>query len=101
MLRLTNHAGEPIGNEAGDLGAVLFQHQHMAVAVNATLFEPDEIDLNPAVAQILHSAMIVGRVIRRLAGHQHDRDVRQIRETACRRLLPPAAHNIWEVGLRL
>jgi hypothetical protein len=48
-----NRADGPIGNERCDLGAVLFQHQHVAVAVNATLFEPDEVNPNPGLPQIL------------------------------------------------
>ena len=97
MRGLANRADEPIGNERGNPGAVLFEHQHVAIAVSAGLFEPGEVDLlNPGFPQVLDSAVVAGG----FASNKHDRDARQVGQAPRGRFLAPAPHQIGMVALR-
>ena len=47
-------AGEPLGDQRGDVEAVLLQHEHMAVAMNSAFFEAQEGDIDTGHLSFLH-----------------------------------------------
>ncbi len=94
-------AVEPLRDHGGDGGAVFLDHHHVAVAVHANIGEADLGVGHAGLREVGGGAVIVGRVIGRLAGDDHDRHMRQVRQLAGRLLLQPAAHIIRLVGLVL
>ena len=71
-------AGEPSGDHAGGLQIVLFEHDHMPVAVDAVLAEAQRGDLNAGLRQVLGGAVIVGRMIGSLGGDDDRRDIGKV-----------------------
>jgi hypothetical protein len=52
--------GKPADDQAGNLQIVLFQHDHVPVAVDAVIAEAQRGELDPGLRQILGGTMVVG-----------------------------------------
>ena len=60
--------GQPSADRAGDLQIVLFQHDHVPVAMDAVLAEAQRGHLYPGLRQVFGRAVVIGRVIGSLGG---------------------------------
>jgi hypothetical protein len=82
-------AGEPSGDHTGDLQIVVFQHDHVPVAVDAVLAEPQRGDFDSGLRQILGGAVVVSRMVGSLGGDDDCRNISKAGKTPRRRLLLP------------
>src|SRR5215510_3248370 len=92
---------QPAQHHSLDLDIFFFKHHHVAVAVDAYISEFDPDGMHAGLFEIFHSAMIIGRVIRRLCRYDESREFPEIRQSPCRRLLKPASCDIRSVRLLL
>ena len=96
-----NSTGEPFKDYAGNLQIVLFQHDHVPVAVVPVIAEAQGSDLYPSLRQILRGTVIVNRTIGSLSCDDESRDIGEIGKMPRRRLLLPAANEIRSIRLCL
>jgi len=71
---------QPLLDHARDHVAVLLQHHHVAVALDAPVAQPDEGVLHAGLREILHGAVVIRGVIRGLGRDDQYRDGFQIGE---------------------
>ena len=92
---------DPVRDDARDFEIVLFQHHHMAVAVNAPVCQADEIVPDARLRQILRRTMIIRGMIRRFGGKDRDRNIAQIGELMRGLFLAPAFYKVRRLRFRL
>src|SRR3954452_21540593 len=71
---------QPVGDDAGDLQAVLFQHHEMAVAVDAEISELDQIIVDAGLLEKRRAAMRRRYRERGFRMQQHDRNAFELEE---------------------
>jgi len=94
-------AGEPSGDHSGDFQVVLFQHDHVRVAMKALVAEAECGDLYPRLRQIFGGTVVVNRMIGSLGRDDGGRDIDKISKGPRRRLLLPAANQIRSIRVCL
>src|SRR5215469_9321053 len=93
--------GEPSGDHSGDFQVVLFQHDHVRVAMKALVAEAECGDLYPRLRQIFGGTVVVNRMIGSLGRDDGGRDIDKISKGPRRRLLLPAANQIRSIRVCL